>query len=491
MKNKNILAVLLLAVFATTGCSDFLDLKPKGKDVPEKIVHYNGLFNNMILINLGYYRLNNTGTTSMLEPNLYHPYMSDEVTADATAFNNMAVTPRLAYTWQDNIFVDDAYSAEFGAPYQQIYFYNVIIDGVMEAIDGTVLEKKKLLAEARVMRAYMHFMLAQWFAKPYNEATAATDLCVPIATIASTTETYPERATVKQVYDFVIKELEEACPDLEEVTKSRVRTYQPAGYMYLGKTYFYMGKYDKAIEAFQKAETAIAKSQIQIGLFDYNVKISQWGYLPFMPNMWTSGYPMPFDANNTEVLQCKQFYMMSTMFAMAPTIYVKDEFMNLYDPADHRKKFFANKNFTGMIQYPHYRKQYVRSNVNEGVEMPDFYLMYAECLAREGRETEARDMINLLRVNRLPAANAPIPATVVTKDDLIRFIVEERLREYMGTGHRWFDMRRLWNDPLFQDLKVNYTHSDGTNTYTLSEKRLVYKIPPRVLNYNTSWIDNE
>lgn len=31
--------------FLLCGCDDFLDVKPKGKDIPEKIAHYDGLFN--------------------------------------------------------------------------------------------------------------------------------------------------------------------------------------------------------------------------------------------------------------------------------------------------------------------------------------------------------------------------------------------------------------------------------------------------------------
>ena len=40
------------------GCDDFLDVKPKGKDIPEKIAHYDGLFNNTILSNLIFSKVN-------------------------------------------------------------------------------------------------------------------------------------------------------------------------------------------------------------------------------------------------------------------------------------------------------------------------------------------------------------------------------------------------------------------------------------------------
>ena len=51
----------------------------------------------------------------------------------------------------------------------------MIVNGVMDADDGTREEKQRLQAEARVGRAYMHFLLAQFFGKPYNESTASQD----------------------------------------------------------------------------------------------------------------------------------------------------------------------------------------------------------------------------------------------------------------------------------------------------------------------------
>ena len=44
------------------GCADFLDVKPKGKDIPEKIAHYDGLFNNTILTNLIFSKVNENGS---------------------------------------------------------------------------------------------------------------------------------------------------------------------------------------------------------------------------------------------------------------------------------------------------------------------------------------------------------------------------------------------------------------------------------------------
>ena len=68
--------------------------------------------------------------------------------------------------------------------------------------------------------------------------------------------------------------------------------------------------------------------------------------------------------------------------------------------------------------------------------------------------------------------------------------VEERMREFIGFGNSWFDMRRLWNDPDFQYMKAWYTHTDGTTEYTLSADRLVMEIPPVILSWHPEYANN-
>jgi hypothetical protein len=52
----------------------------------------------------------------------------------------------------------------------------------------------------------------------------------------------------------------------------------------------------------------------------------------------------------------------------------------------------------------------------------------------------------------------------------------------------WFDVRRLWNDPLFTGRI--YQHRDDMGTYTLTEDRLTLKIPPYILGLDPSMQDN-
>lgn len=489
-KINNILSGILLGTLSLTACSDFLDLKPKGKEIPTDLEHYTGLLNNTMFMNMSFSEQLASGGISPGNEPIHIIYMGDELTADTKSFGNLGRTEAAAYKYEADIFNLDDNSAEWSSPYQQIYTYNVIANGVMDAETGTYEEKLKIQAEARVGRAYMHFLLAQYFGKSYNPATAANDLCVPIVTRANSSDRDYARASVEKVYEFVVNELEEACPQLEAQTKHRLRIYQAAGYYMLGRVHMAMGNYDKALTALKKAETATKNSTISLGLLDYNTKLAEWGYkgLPFL---WVMGYPMNYDATNSEVICNKQINIMNLIFfTFPPSVYVKPEYMALYGPSDLRRAFFADRDFTGVTQWPYFRRTQRMVYTLAG-DMPDLYLMLAECKARANDLDGAREDLLTLRQNRMPAADAPVPVNIDSKDKLIRFVIDERKREFMMTGLRWFDIKRLWNDPLFQEDRVNYTHSDGTNTYPMTEERLVFRIPPKVLSFSPGWQNNK
>ena len=97
------------------GCDDFLDVKPKGKDIPEKIAHYDGLFNNTILTNLIFSKVNENGSITAQQSEIYFIYMTDELITDEASYANMGRSARAAYTYDPDIFLEEGYSAEGSA----------------------------------------------------------------------------------------------------------------------------------------------------------------------------------------------------------------------------------------------------------------------------------------------------------------------------------------------------------------------------------------
>jgi hypothetical protein len=491
-------AFIICLIAALCSCSDYLDIKPRGDEVAKTLADYEGLLNSNSLMSLSYTRSTSGSSMTILASDIMAPYLSDEWTTDAaglkqfgngTAMSGGGYGGVQTYEYADSVFRSSDYSAAWGSIYSQLYIYNVVANGVMDASDGTTTEKLAVQAEARVMRAYMLFLAEQFFGQPYNAATASTDLSVPIVKTASTGETGFTRATVKELYDFCTSEMEDACPNLPDKAVHKLRTYKAAGYAMMGRVYWMMGDYANAMKALTIAKASL-DSDTGVSFYNYNTMMTKWGFKPAAPERFASNsYPSLIYKNNETVYSKSYTMFYISFYFYSGSLYIKPDFYSLYGANDLRKYFFVSKSFRSGAVYPAMRP--VRTAANIGISLPDIYLMLAECKARTGDLSSAKELLYDVRKNRMPAADATVPATVSTQNDLIRFIVDERKREFMGTGLRWLDMRRLWDDDLFQTDKAGYTHTDGTTTWTLTKKRLTLKLPPNVLQWNTGWSDNE
>jgi len=475
---KYMLLYSIWSLLVWCSCDSFLDKQPRGSAIAESTEHYNGLFNSVEFMNLS------------LGVSYYSYWKSDEILFTPECYTHlagMASYPQSiinAFQYRENVYREDENCQEWATCYKNIYTYNVITNGVLKAT-GDELSKKYLYAEARVSRAYLHFLLAQWFAMPYNESTAATELAVPIVTEANSQASEFERATVKQLYDFVTTEMEAACPDLEERNEHKMRVYKATGYTMLGKVYWMMGKYDKAIAPLTTAKEIIENDPTTY-FYDYNEEQAPFGYQEI--SMGDLDGLIPYKFRSHEVLFNKQNPLMLSFYAQyydQVVPFLKPEVYALFDEYDLRRNRIVTQNAYGEpLPYP--SAVFPGSMVNFGVELPELYLMLAESEARAGSESNARSLLLALREKRMLSGHAAIPAEVVSREDLIRFCVDEQTREFVGTGYRWYNIRRLWNDPLFQDMKP-ITHSDGTATYTLQEAQLKMEIPETVLIWNENW----
>lgn len=479
MKTTYLLYALFSSMLLLTSCNDFLDESPRGNAIAETTDDYEKMFNESQGFNL------------QLAEQYYALWKSDDLIFTDDCYNtismasNFPTSVEAAIEYQDKVYRDDENTPEWEKISKQIYTFNVIANGVTSA-DGDATEKKQLLAEARVCRAYMHFLLAQWYAMPYNEATAATEKAIPIVTKADTQTMEYERATVKELYEWIVAEMEDACPDLKERSEHRMRCYKPTGYALLGKVYFNMGKYDKALGTLQKAYDAL-QGDANVYLTDHRAQHASYGYQE-IPMMSLSAY-VPYPYKDNEVLFCRcamamhQYYPLYYM--MKPTDYLKPEIYNLFGDNDLRRNMINTKDVNGKdLPYP--TATIKGAMINLGCTLPEVYLMLAECESRVGSQDKARSIVKSFRATRMKEGYEDVPAYVATKDDLIKFCVEEETREFAGTGYRYYNVRRLWNDSLFQDWKP-ITHSVGDKTYTMNEAQLKIQFPETVLTWNENW----
>jgi hypothetical protein len=481
MKNKRtyiaaVTALMLSAVLFSCKKS-FLEVNPKGRLIANTVDNYNGLLNNLDLLNM-------TGSTAQI-------VMGDDVAAIEPYYSGATLKTQRLFRWDALIYQQDEDASEILPYLSNIYIFNKLINEVPDATDGTEAQKQSVIAEARASRAWSYFMLINYFGKPYNARTSATDPGFPIVTTTDVTETNFTRASVREVYDFILSDLTAAIPNLPARTTHRLRMSRAAAEGLLGKVHVFMGNFSAALQMLNASITDVSGSAVPIGLYDYNVTFAPGG--AFLP-VSVFGPAQPTIVNNQEVLLGKQVSNGWASYSNAELV-VAPATYSLYNAADLRLNFFSTTPYASPAYPSGLRKRSGPGIALLGVGLPDIYLLRAECKARLNDLPGAVTDLQALRSRRMPAAAAVVPANIAGQQTpLIRYIIDERRREFAVVGNRWFDMRRLSVDPIFSADTYSHTllsaAGTSTATYTLSPDRYVLRLPTKVLNQNPGMQDN-
>jgi len=392
--------------------------------------------------------------------NMWYPDIA-EIAADYSRYeNSFAINlddyAKNAYTWTNYpAYRNQGYLcwANGGfSPYQKILFLNTIIEGLGKVVTDGASElqlKESLEGQAFFVRAKVFFELAQLFAPAYNSPTAETDLGIPIR-IQSDLEKSIVRSSVAQTYNQIIQDLLLAQNKLPLTQPYNTRPNKPACFALLAKVYLSMEKYDDAKVA--------ADSCIQL----YNT-LQDYRTIDSIPSF-------SFSLRNKEIL----FY--STLVNSTSTgnfLKVSSDFVSGYAINDLRKSLFFNKKTMSDTGYT-FKGSYSGSQlIFNGLATDEVYLIRAECLAREGKTTDALTDLNNLMITRWKLGTF-LPFSASTSDDALTIILNERNKELVRRGTRWSDMRRLSKDQRFTFTPVRMLNA---NVYSLPPNSFRYTFP--------------
>lgn len=470
------IAIAILLTTLTLSCKNsFLEITPKGRLIAQTVSDYDLLLSNLQMINIGANA---------------HVAMSDEVASIEPYFTGSDLKTKRLFRWEDVVYDPEENPNEFNSFVQNIYVFNKIINEIPNATEGTEQEKQSVQAEAMAGRAWSYFQLINFFGKPYNTSTSDTDLGFPIITQSDVTETVFTRATVKEVYNFILSDLTAAIPNLPQKTTHRTRMSKVAGQALLGKVLVFMGRFEEALPYFNESLAHLSNSAIPLRLYDYNETFAPGG--AFLP-ISSYGPNYPNVANIEENIYGKHAYTRWT--GSSNEIIIDKKTVELFQPSDLRLNFYSDHAQYGS-QYPAgFLRKTGPSNVQIGMLIPDIYLLRAECKVRTNDLSGAVADVETLRKNRMPLTDSKIPSLIAEDQlSLLNFVLEERIREFAVSGTRWFDMRRLSVDPLFENS--TYTHilysenGEIKETFTLKPDRFVLRFPQKVIDENPGMQNN-
>ena len=468
--------VSVVVMFFSAGCDDFLDVAPSSSvSIPTFIEDYENMLYPFYL---------------KYNANPILAVMGDDVYWSKSFYNSWSGNEqfRRAYLWSDEIYDQTMSNTHWNQQYGMIYTFNKIVDEVRNVPNEAMGNLLVIEAGARAYRALTYFNLVSVYAKPYALANES-DPGIPVIQKNDVTETKRERTPVREVYNFIIRDLDSAIKYLPP-HPTKASRYQAAGLNVIGlkaKVLYHMNEYGRALTElenfFELLATTTSRFNYSYALFNYQNATPT----PYDPSGLPSVYDPVADVEDVMINEYMFDPTKGALYTGSIAVLASNHLMSLF-PADgdRRKELMLSKTGTDADEPDRVIKEGHYSNT--GISMPDIYLMIAECYARSNRTTEALKYLNELRENRL----TPATYTELSSSDsqvILRWVLEERIKEFVATGHRWLDMRRLWNDPVGSAL-IEKTRTFDGKTYTLTENRLTVRIPEYVMEFNPGWEQN-
>lgn len=456
--------LLTSSLFLLSSCDNYIDITPKGAvTVDSARQYYELIVNPMRCYNpASYFYL--TDDAWAKESNILG-YESTTFHGINFTFNEQADRTLLG----DNNLYENMYA--------YILRMNLVIDNIDDA-DGAQELKTLAKAEARTFRAFDHFLAVNTYAKAYDPATATQDGGVCIMDHYDL-ETTPKKATVAQVYDFIISELEASVDLLQERPENIYHPNKAYGYGLLAQVYLFHRDWEKAKEA------ALKSLKLNSALVDYNVIKEAGG---------VARYKNYNRENNPEVLS--YMWMGSGWTTEEAALYyygmISPELKTLFESNDLRYSLFLRDTGTSIVNWfdtgsgaaiwtpATTTERFTYMSV--GLRTAEVYLTLAEAYARLGDLANATDYVNRLRAKRLSGANTGID-TPASQVEMVKAVITERRKELLFGFHRFFDLKRLNTEPEYQTTitrtfpVVNISETYPQQTYTLRPDSRLYIIP--------------
>ena len=428
---KLTLTYILLAIMLHSGCKKLLDKDPVDKiSIEDTFSDFEGARAALLGVYSAFYNTTYYNGKRSAYPDVIGGNIKYSKTGNVDLYDeyNLATT---------------AAESDMNATYQELYGIlnniNYIIEKVPAIADGTVATRNRLIAEATVLRALIHFDLVQLYAQPYGFTTDASHLGISINLEPFfVNATQIKRSTVKETYDAIIADLKSAAvmfPGTSVVyTVGSTANYANLNTVHalLARVYLSKGDWQNAYTA---ANAVISNRAYT--LFSNENYVASWMVKNTTESIFEISAPNSFGGNSYG-----SYFDISTgnnYLQMATT----DDLLNLYTSTDVRGRSSFYNQFTVNGNKFYFCKKYATSNaLATGVKvirLSEIYLIRAEAAAELGNNVQANADLNVIR-RRGDTSAAPLNLT--TKNELTEAILLERRKELNLEGFLLFDLGR-------------------------------------------------
>lgn len=298
MKNNKYTSVLAIASMVALGaCSDIDDIVPEGGTMLETQLKAT------ISIIPGRAEATFSGMyTKLGDPLSFGRFASarpDDFGFVMMAFSNDLEAADIVgqdnnYNWFSTCSELTTRNADYANPYiryrgvyDEVARANDVIKAYGEITAETSAEIKYKVAQAYAVRAFCYLNIAPYF--QFNYKTSSDKPCVPLVTETTTDFTNNPRATVKEIYDQIVSDLDFAIANLEGYTRpDKSKIDKQVAYGLRARANLDMGKYAEAASDAAAAAQGYTPASI--------AEVSTPSFYNITDHNWLWGYDMTMDA---------------------------------------------------------------------------------------------------------------------------------------------------------------------------------------------------
>lgn len=406
-------------------------------------------------------------------------------------------------TYQDRIYTSYQTQMIWKRFYQSIMAANAVIKSVDPETED--VNSQFYLGQAKTMRAFCYFQLAQIFQFTY--ADNKDKLCVPIITETSEGNNHP-RQTVEKVYEQIMVDLNAAVPMLQAAKEAEIKRADKAHIDYnvacgiRARVNLLMGNYEAAVNDANSAlagYTPYSKSAVSVPAFNDATSNSWiWGLVYTTESNavktgivnWPSH--MCSMSKNSYTSQGVHRMINSSLWAQIPESDVRrgwwvDEELSsplsdeLYVDGKTVAKAYRFTPYTN-VKFGSYKNDPVSSDNAQDFPMmraEEMYLIIAEATAMGGNPNSAAEMLQEF-INQYRDEDYVCNAT--TAEDVRDAVWWQRRVELWGEGFALFDILRF-NKGVDRRGENNFEKSVRYNILP-GDPNLIFRIPQSEIESN-------
>jgi len=438
---KIFLFILIVATAISCNKHDWLNVKSNKSDlIPKSLSDLQAILDNTDVMNFNYPELGFLGSD-----NYYLSYSSWQEAYTSAERN--------AYIWAPDIF-EGVTCFDWDAAYKTVAYTNIVLEGLNNITPSNVQQDQynNVKGSALFYRAYVFYDLAELFAKPWDSATASSDLGIPLR-LSADVNVASKRSSVQETYDRIIEDLKQAETLLPETPVYLTRPSKAAVEGLLARIYFNRRQYDQSLSW---SEKYLEKRN---SLLDFN-SLDSNGYFK-LPGL---------QPKNPEIT----FYGTSLIYSTSVFPKVDTMLYQSYQAGDLRPAML----FVSSGQDHLFTGAYSGSvPLFNGIATNEIMLINAESNARLGNLSASMDVLNKLLSERYVSGSFT-SLNAADTGEAIDIIINERRKELPFTGNlRWQELRRLNTEPA---RSVTLTRFLNGTVYKLppADNRYVYPMPP-------------